>query len=304
MMGNAHVSPTARFQWLWSLPTGNVNNGESPACSRHSEILLSIVKIELLNTNSIGTPLPSCPLDICVSTRVQQSKVKCIREIGRGEASFVFLLCCPERCPVGIRVRVAIPSSPVVVSPGAFVLSAGCVEQHDLKAELTGIDAWPPASRVGHHSGTLPLFLMPLWLPRSTPLALVAVTRRNHAIHPRIITYLQARHSLLIPPNPGQAWMIPRFQSTSITTDSSSPPPSPNPKAPKNTKSAEPVISRAWKKVKHEAQHYWHGSKLLAKEVRISARLQRKILQGETLTRRERRQVRRTSVLSMFEFQR
>ena len=52
------------------------------------------------------------------------------------------------------------------------------------------------------------------------------------------------------------------------------------------------MLSRAWNKIKHEAQHYWHGSKLLAKEVRISARLQRKILQGETLTRRERRQVR------------
>ena len=43
--------------------------------------------------------------------------------------------------------------------------------------------------------------------------------------------------------------------------------------------------------MKHEAQHYWHGSKLLAKEVRISGRLQWKILHGESLTRRERRQV-------------
>ena len=147
--------------------------------------------------------------------------------------------------------------------------------------------------------------LMPLWLPRSPPLALAALTRRHHAIHPRVITYLHARHSmLLMPPHPRQAWTVSRSQSTSITTDSSSPPPSsPTPKAPKNSKSAEPVISRAWKKIKHEAQHYWHGSKLLAKEVRISARLQRKILQGETLTRRERRQVRRSSVLSMFEIQ-
>lgn len=50
-----------------------------------------------------------------------------------------------------------------------------------------------------------------------------------------------------------------------------------------------------WKKVKHEAQHYWHGSKLLVSEVRISARLQWKLLHGETLTRRERRQLRRTT---------
>jgi len=52
------------------------------------------------------------------------------------------------------------------------------------------------------------------------------------------------------------------------------------------------MLSRVWNKIKHEAHHYWQGSKLLAKEVRISTRLQRKILQGETLTRRERRQVR------------
>lgn len=56
-----------------------------------------------------------------------------------------------------------------------------------------------------------------------------------------------------------------------------------------------PLSTRVWKKVKHEAQHYWHGSKLLVSEVRISARLQWKILHGEILTRRERRQLRRTT---------
>ncbi|KAF5381099.1 hypothetical protein D9615_003905 [Tricholomella constricta] len=56
-----------------------------------------------------------------------------------------------------------------------------------------------------------------------------------------------------------------------------------------------PLMTRAWKKVKHEAQHYWHGTKLLVSEVRISSRLQWKILQGETLTRRERRQLKRTT---------
>ena len=54
----------------------------------------------------------------------------------------------------------------------------------------------------------------------------------------------------------------------------------------------QPVLSRVWRKVKHEAQHYWSGSKLLVSEIRISGRLQWKLLQGETLTRRERRQVR------------
>ena len=57
----------------------------------------------------------------------------------------------------------------------------------------------------------------------------------------------------------------------------------------------EPLGTRVWKKVKHEAQHYWHGSKLLVSEVRISSRLQWKILHGDTLTRRERRQVRLSS---------
>jgi hypothetical protein len=52
----------------------------------------------------------------------------------------------------------------------------------------------------------------------------------------------------------------------------------------------EPLGTRIWKKVKHEAKHYWHGSKLLVSEVRISSKLQWKILHGEGLTRRERRQ--------------
>lgn len=56
-----------------------------------------------------------------------------------------------------------------------------------------------------------------------------------------------------------------------------------------------PLMTRVWKKVKHEAAHYWAGSKLLVSEVRISARLQWKILHGESLTRRERRQLKRTT---------
>ncbi|TEB35866.1 LETM1-domain-containing protein [Coprinellus micaceus] len=70
---------------------------------------------------------------------------------------------------------------------------------------------------------------------------------------------------------------------------------------PSETKAAPPAVpqeplgTRVWKKVKHEAQHYWHGSKLLVSEVRISSRLQWKILQGDTLTRRERRQLKRTT---------
>lgn len=49
-----------------------------------------------------------------------------------------------------------------------------------------------------------------------------------------------------------------------------------------------------WQKVKHEAQHYWDGTKLLATEVRISSKLALKMAAGYELTRREHRQLTRT----------
>ncbi|SNX86296.1 related to leucine zipper-EF-hand containing transmembrane protein 1 [Melanopsichium pennsylvanicum] len=55
-----------------------------------------------------------------------------------------------------------------------------------------------------------------------------------------------------------------------------------------------PLSTRVWAKVKEEALHYWHGSKLLAKEVRISWRLLRRLMLGYSLTRREKRQLKRT----------
>lgn len=90
-----------------------------------------------------------------------------------------------------------------------------------------------------------------------------------------------------------------RLQSTSsnkqaaatTTTSTQEPAPPSESKASPPAVPQEPLATRVWKKVKHEAQHYWHGTKLLVSEVRISSRLQWKILQGETLTRRERRQV-------------
>lgn len=57
----------------------------------------------------------------------------------------------------------------------------------------------------------------------------------------------------------------------------------------------EPWRTRIWAKVKHEAAHYWHGSKLLVSEIRVSLRLVFALLQGKTLTRREKRQLRRTT---------
>ncbi|KAJ2845678.1 LETM1 domain-containing protein ylh47 [Coemansia brasiliensis] len=47
-------------------------------------------------------------------------------------------------------------------------------------------------------------------------------------------------------------------------------------------------------KIKHEAQHYWHGTKLFAKEMKISSRLVAKVVWGGKLSRREQRQLRRT----------
>lgn len=47
-------------------------------------------------------------------------------------------------------------------------------------------------------------------------------------------------------------------------------------------------------KIKHELQHYWDGTKLLATEVKISSRLALRMAAGYELTRRESRQLQRT----------
>ncbi len=54
-----------------------------------------------------------------------------------------------------------------------------------------------------------------------------------------------------------------------------------------------PFHTRAWATIKKEAAHYWAGTRLLGKEVRISTSLAWKVLNGNVLTRRERRQVSR-----------
>lgn len=56
---------------------------------------------------------------------------------------------------------------------------------------------------------------------------------------------------------------------------------------------AKPTI---WEKVKHEAQHYWSGTKLLGMEIKVSSRLLLKMTAGYELTRREYRQLQRTTV--------
>lgn len=61
--------------------------------------------------------------------------------------------------------------------------------------------------------------------------------------------------------------------------------------AKKDTKPKGTMPQRVWATVKKEAAHYWAGTKLLGQEIKISAKLQWKVLNGSTLTRRERRQV-------------
>lgn len=65
-------------------------------------------------------------------------------------------------------------------------------------------------------------------------------------------------------------------------------------KAAVEASSEEEKKLTVWEKVKHEAKHYWDGSKLLATEVKISTRLAVKMGMGYELTRREYRQLNRT----------
>lgn len=51
-----------------------------------------------------------------------------------------------------------------------------------------------------------------------------------------------------------------------------------------------------WEKIKHEAVHYWDGTKLLGYEIKISTKLIFKLLAGYGLTRRESQQLQRTFV--------
>ena len=63
------------------------------------------------------------------------------------------------------------------------------------------------------------------------------------------------------------------------------------PKSVAPTAAQSGVLVRFWNTTKEHATHYWNGMKLLTFEVRVSARLSKKIFRGEALTRRERHQV-------------
>ncbi|EAU88591.2 MRS7 family protein [Coprinopsis cinerea okayama7 len=151
---------------------------------------------------------------------------------------------------------------------------------------------------------------MSLWIPRSCPANLIHSSSRAALIQSTNKKLVLAARSRPLLYNT-QSLNPPRLLSTSnakppppsspsstVKSDSSAPSKDPEvktaaPPAPKEPQL--PLSTRVWKKVKHEAQHYWHGSKLLVSEVRISSKLQWKVLQGHTLTRRERRQLKRTT---------
>lgn len=62
-------------------------------------------------------------------------------------------------------------------------------------------------------------------------------------------------------------------------------------KTPSELSSKPPIMAR----VKEGLKHYWHGSKLLAYETKISSKLIFKLIRGESLIRREKRQLLRTT---------
>ncbi|KAH8117436.1 MRS7 family protein [Phellopilus nigrolimitatus] len=136
---------------------------------------------------------------------------------------------------------------------------------------------------------------MSVWLPRR-PLPVAPFYARSLVSH-RSLHVLAPQRALL----PRQTVLARRWQSTKDSAKSNSGDvhiPTEHKAtavAAKDDTAKAPVLIRVWKKVKHEAAHYWSGTKLLVSEVRISARLQWKILHGETLTRRERRQLKRTT---------
>jgi LETM1 and EF-hand domain-containing protein 1, mitochondrial len=143
---------------------------------------------------------------------------------------------------------------------------------------------------------------MSLWFPRRPPIALVRARRQHllaltyHSLPPFVFQTTISGFPITPRISP-RRWQSSNSTTSDTTTVSNNLNDSkPSPPAPKDD---TPLRARIWKKIKHEAAHYWNGTKLLVSEVRISARLQWKILHGEDLTRRERRQA-SVSILSRF----
>ena len=52
---------------------------------------------------------------------------------------------------------------------------------------------------------------------------------------------------------------------------------------------------KTWEAIKHEAHHYWMGTKLLWSEIKITTGILQRVLHGHGISRRERRQLLRTT---------
>ncbi|PPR06660.1 hypothetical protein CVT26_001202 [Gymnopilus dilepis] len=101
---------------------------------------------------------------------------------------------------------------------------------------------------------------MSVWLPRP----LIARSFRR-PIYAHLVSRSLPHRSLV------------RYSSTKTSTVTVNPAPTDATSEPKNPeqksgppapKENAPLTTRVWKKVKHEAQHYWHGTKLLVSELK------------------------------------
>ena len=86
-----------------------------------------------------------------------------------------------------------------------------------------------------------------------------------------------------------------------VTTQITEPKPvvaEPKPEVPKPTKPTEvaPVKKSLWQRVVYEVKHYYNGFKLLFIDFKVCSKLLWQVLNGKSLSRRERRQVSISSV--------
>jgi LETM1 and EF-hand domain-containing protein 1, mitochondrial len=65
--------------------------------------------------------------------------------------------------------------------------------------------------------------------------------------------------------------------------------------SPQSAGDLKPVRMTLWQKIVAECKHYYHGFKLLYFETKVAYRLLKQVLQGHTLSRRERKQFTRTA---------
>ncbi|KAF8575539.1 LETM1-domain-containing protein [Ramaria rubella] len=143
---------------------------------------------------------------------------------------------------------------------------------------------------------------MSLWLPRAPLILVHSQCRRQFVTNTPPLLYSCSRRQDVFLPSFHNARAIstgpqksPSHSTPNPPSGHSGPPESKPASTLATAGDKPPLLPRIWKVVKDGASHYWHGSKLLVSEVRISARLQWKLLHGEALTRREKRQLRRTT---------